>query len=214
MLWYDGYANTGTTRNHTTTTWKDLSGNNNDVTISGATWYNNYLSFDGVDDYAYKESANFNVTDDYTLEILVALTRNIDDYQIIFDTVNHGGWVERHLTIDLQYKGFSYAISDGTNTARIKKPITDEELNKIQLVSSVLKGRNLKAYGNATLYKELIAEFDPKITQNRIYIGGSSALRYMFQGEIYSIRIYNKALTKEEILHNYMYDVEKFNLDT
>ena len=34
-----------------------------------------------------------------------------------------------------------------------------------------------------------------------------------FKGRIYSVRIYNKALTEEEILHNYNYDKEKFNLE-
>ncbi len=34
-----------------------------------------------------------------------------------------------------------------------------------------------------------------------------------FIGNIYSVRVYNRALTEEEILHNYNYDIEKFNLD-
>lgn len=43
-----------------------------------------------------------------------------------------------------------------------------------------------------------------------IFIGGSS---YYFGGEIYSIRVYNRALTKDELLHNYNYDKEKFNIE-
>ena len=34
-----------------------------------------------------------------------------------------------------------------------------------------------------------------------------------FKGNIYSVRIYNKALTPEEIHRNYLYDKQKFNLE-
>ena len=213
ILWLDGYANTGATHAYSSSTWKDLSGNNNNVTVSGSTWYSNYLSFDGVNDYAYRTNATYNITDEYTLEILVTPKRNTGTYQIIFNTVNHGRWTERYLSTDIGDGGFTYTISDSTNSSHITKPILDEELNKVQLVSSVLKERNLKAYSNATLYKELTADFSPKITQNRIYIGGSESA-YYFQGEIYSIRVYNRALTEEELLHNYNYDIEKFNLNS
>ena len=42
-----------------------------------------------------------------------------------------------------------------------------------------------------------------------IDVGGSD---YYYQGRIYSIRVYNKVLTQEEILHNYNYDKQKFNM--
>ena len=41
----------------------------------------------------------------------------------------------------------------------------------------------------------------------------SVGLSYYFNGEIYSIRVYNRALTEDEILHNYNYDKGKFNLE-
>ena len=58
QAYYDGIDNTGTgTHDRTATIWKDLSGNGNDATLNnfGTTptsgWGNNYLSFDGVNDW-------------------------------------------------------------------------------------------------------------------------------------------------------------------
>ena len=53
---YDVINNTGNGYSNTTTTWKDLSGNGNDATLIGfdstSGWQENYIKFDGIDDYA------------------------------------------------------------------------------------------------------------------------------------------------------------------
>ncbi len=46
-----GLNNKGTQHSSNTTTWADLSGNNNGTITGGATWGSNYLQFDGVDDW-------------------------------------------------------------------------------------------------------------------------------------------------------------------
>lgn len=56
IIHYDGINNTGNGHSNTTTTWKDLSGNENNATLVGfdstSGWQDNYLKFDGVNDYA------------------------------------------------------------------------------------------------------------------------------------------------------------------
>jgi hypothetical protein len=56
---YDVINNTGTGYNNTTTTWKDLSGRGNDATLIGfdstSGWKENYLKFDGKDDYVLSQ---------------------------------------------------------------------------------------------------------------------------------------------------------------
>ena len=42
---------------------------------------------------------------------------------------------------------------------------------------------------------------------------GSASVKSFLKGNIYSVRIYNKALTQEEVEHNYQYDKQKFNLE-
>ena len=57
-LYYDGIDNTGTgNHDNTSTVWKDLSGKGHDGTLTNfgtnavSGWHNNYLSFDGINDW-------------------------------------------------------------------------------------------------------------------------------------------------------------------
>ncbi len=43
-------------------------------------------------------------------------------------------------------------------------------------------------------------------------IGSTVNMEY-YNGKIYSVRVYNRALTEEEVLHNYLYDEQNFKLD-
>ena len=214
-LWYDGYANTGTTRNNTTTTWKDLSGTGNNVTISGATWHNKYLSFDGTNDYAYKTSgAVYNISKEHTIEVLLKPRKVASSYQSIFNTIDTGTSVAQYGSLWISSANqIGYDTGDGSahyNTTRVD--ITKDDIGKYFLMTNVRNDRNYKLYNKNTLMREAIYDFDARKPNPGIYIGGMSTANY-FQGEIYSIRVYNKALTKEEIQHNYLYDKQRFNID-
>lgn len=49
-------------------------------------------------------------------------------------------------------------------------------------------------------------------TTNGTYIGCYGNLENFFKGKIYSIRVYNRNLTSEEMIHNQLLDIERFNL--
>ena len=80
-------------------------------------------------------------------------------------------------------------------------------------MTNIRNDRNYKLYNKGLFINELNYAFDARMPNPAIYIGGISTSSYFFNGEIYSIRVYNRALTKDELLHNYLYDVEKFNLE-
>ena len=67
----------------------------------------------------------------------------------------------------------------------------------------------------STLYKDIYQYASTigniGINKNQIYSG--SYTRSFANMNVYSVRIYEKALSEEEILHNYNYDKEKFNLE-
>ncbi len=42
--------------------------------------------------------------------------------------------------------------------------------------------------------------------------GSSTTSNAYFKGNMYSVRLYNQALSNEEVLHNYLYDKQKFNI--
>ena len=215
VLWFDGYANSGTTnRDYSKNIWKDLSGNNNNVSVSGATWYNNYLSFDGTNDYAYKTSgAIYNISKEHTIEVLVKPKQIKSSYQSIFNTINTGTAILQYGGLWISTQGdLRYEIADGSsNNISQSITLTSSDLNKMYLMTSVRNDKNYKFYNRANLLDDRTVTWNARTPNSGIFIGGGSP--YFFQGEIYSIRIYNKALTEGELLHNYNYDKEKFNLE-
>ena len=213
VLWYDGYANTGTLRNALATTWKDLSGTGNNVTINGATWNYNYLSFDGVNDYAYKTSgAVYNITKEHTIEVLFKPGKIASSYQSIFNTVNIGTPVLQYGALWISGNQLRYETADGSaNHISQELTLTTNDLNKYFLMTNIRDDKTYKTYNQGNLIKEDITTWNAKTPNPAIYIGKASS--YYFQGRIYSIRVYNKALTEDEILHNYYYDIEKFNIN-
>ena len=93
-LYYDGIDNTGTGEHSlTTTTWKDLSGNGRDGelkefgmnAISG--WGNNYLSFDGVNDWVNCGELN---SEYMTLDATYLLKSDIQGYIAILGNWQNG----------------------------------------------------------------------------------------------------------------------------
>ena len=66
---YDAINNTGNGHSNTTTTWKDLSGHQ-DGTVYGATWGDNYLSFNGTAN-TYVNCGYINVTDKITFDVTI-----------------------------------------------------------------------------------------------------------------------------------------------
>ena len=213
VLWYDGYANTGTDRNYTTTTWKDLSGKGNTSTLSGPTWYDNYLSFDGSNDYAYKSSGVvYNISKYNTIEVLYKIEKIDTNYQMLFNThkdgqsINQYGalWLFSNYTMGYEYADGSSNFSD----SRIS--VTSNDINKFMLLTSTRNNRTYKLFNKSNLINEKEFSFDAKTPEASVYVGGPENY---FKGKIYSIRVYNKALTQEEVEHNYQYDKQKFNLD-
>ena len=212
-VWLDGYANNGATRNNTTTTWKDLALRHNELTISGSTWGADNLSFDGSNDYAYKSSgANFNITNKHTIEVVLKPEKRDASYQMIFSTVNTGTGVQQYgsLWISNKYQiGYDFGNASSTySTTRMD--YTTSDVGKTLSYTSTRNDRTYKLYKNNLLQKNLNFDFDARTPNPAIYVGGQ--YNY-FKGKIYSIRVYNNELTEEQLLHNYEYDKQKFNLE-
>ena len=78
-------------------------------------------------------------------------------------------------------------------------------------MTNIRDNKTYKTYNQGSLIKEDQITWNARTPNPAIYIGKASS--YYFQGRIYSIRVYNKALTEEEMLHNYNYDKEKFIIE-
>ena len=212
QLHLDGKNNAGYSRSSSVKTWYDLSGNKNNGTITGTTWGSNYLSFASSSDHVEKTSAKYNISSEYTLEVVLRPIDQVGSYQSIFNTVNTGAAIKQYMTLwsskwDNVYTNSSYRIenSDGTNNKVIY--YSGIEKNTTYTLSATLNGKTLKLYKNGSLVSTNTLTFTPRMSESGMYISSSS---YPFDGYIYSIRVYNRELSASEISSNYQNDKSRF----
>ena len=212
VLWYDGKANTGTNKNYTTTTWKNLVSSSYTGTLTGGVWYQNYLYLDGIDDFVnttYKPTYK-----EYTLEAVVMPKKTSSADQEIFNSHNGGG-------VGLIYKNNKFYTNGYFSGKYVNvNPDIESELDKKYYVAVTFSSGTMKLYINGKLIKE--ENNMGTITSGNvpIFIGANpnkdgitADAGYFLNGNIYSARIYEKSLGESQITHNYNYDKFKFNLD-
>ena len=211
QLYYDGINNTGTGHDSSITTWQDLSGNGNNGTINGATWGSNYLSFDGTDDWVAIGEMNY---DKFTLEVIAMTTTAPTSSNCLIGNWHAGGY---GLAITSgRYARINSYISDAWVDLKASKK---SNINQLYHYVGTYDGTNLKIYQDGVLSNSvttngnLITTTKSTIMALGVNPTGSSAEKDFFAGNIYSVRIYNRALTDNEILHNYQVDKNRFNLN-
>ena len=232
ILWYDGYANTSTYHDNTSETWKDLSGTGNDGTLSGGTWNRNYLSFDGVDDtvdtnlyLADALSSDRDITLSITLKINSVPFTNTTygNTGVLFGGAYYGGtgivWVytpEQYL----HFYGYDRLLNAGGS---FRYGNYASYLSQIMEITYVRNVKSNAVIGYVNGYKVVSGGYSSGSYEYPDRIGniGINKKQIMFSNydtsyanmDVYSAKIYNKALTEEEVLHNYLYDKQTFNIE-
>jgi hypothetical protein len=194
------------------TTLNDNSGNNNNGTINGATWVSsdrklarghigNYLEFDGKNDYVdVSDSASLNTGANGTIA-----------FWLLKKDANNAGYVQFHdkpliygsnnVTVCWQQptSGFpstdpnGYGYSGGGN-------ITLNVWNHIGIVWS--NGNQLQIYVNGVLKQNNTGLTFPTISVGDVEIGRYWNSNYL-NGSIDDVKIYNRALSAQEISEQY-----------
>ena len=212
VLHLDGINNTGNGHSNTTTMWKDLSGNGNDGKLNNfdntdnSGWFENGISFDGINDVIEVAESDTISPKEQTIEIILQKdgdSNTTDGRQIFFvkwkgytmeinknNTISYGrnsGYLTSNKTINLSEK-YSIVAKHENNISRLYiNNIFEKEQNVQPIAYSMMKTITIGNYaGNGGQY---------------------------LNGKIYSIRMYNRALTDSEMEHNYEIDKERFNLE-
>lgn len=206
LLHYDAINNTGNGHSNTAKIWADLSGNGNDGVIKGeATWQSNSLTLDGIDDY---------------VDIIPTQLNKIEQGTVII-TYNLKDWGNENSTLFFKGKDIEPAYNhiqisrNGDSTSEINTIISNNEnstqeqsiipinVNEKMQIAMTWNGEQLKNYKNGLLNSTIATDILPAQDSTMCYIGkGANDIR-MFNGEIYSIRVYNNVLTDEQIQENY-----------
>jgi len=189
----------------TGTTAYDTSGEGNDGTISGATWASNRegtatsaLSFDGVDDCV---NTGYNLDGDKTVSLWAKSDVTEDTFFVLFGA-------QSPTTADRYYFGYDdsgyFGIGVGSsawnNNADSYK--LDTEWHNYIIVS---EGTTHTIYID-NVYKGHKTGIS-LVTTDDYFIGGIDYLSYsslFFQGSIDDVRIYNRALSEDEIEQLYL----------
>jgi hypothetical protein len=205
------------------TTFIDLQGNHNFTLTNGPVYssIDNYGSivFDGINDYAL-------VSGGIPLTSPVSLTDNFTIEQV-FKPTSYQASTYFGLTNMLMNKGtastYNYAtqVSSDTTFSFIKRGVEDlrfhtftlpSMLNKVNIVTLVIENGNNTSIDTVTCYYNGVFVNTLNINGTAItannnepfYLGGlSSTANTMFIGSYYAGRIYNRALTAQEIQQNF-----------
>ncbi len=216
LAWYDAINNTGSGHSNSTTTWKDLSGNN-DGKMTNVTMGSNYAEFNGTNSWVNLGEIN----SDYQTIELTFLCSNASSKQPVF-----GNWEEGGGGISIRDGGNIYGefyIKRGNSEIGYKGITLEEKVedNKIITITLTYDGEKVAIYVNGIekgTNENNTGGVIRKTRNNTVFaIGanpyGSNVGKNILNGKVYDAKIYNRALSDAEIKHNYILDKARFGIE-
>lgn len=194
VLLLDGIQNIRGGHSTSTNVWEDLSGNNYDVTMKNITINENNMYFSGDTSIMYSS----NNIDAVSVEMVLELEESSQGEQYIASF----GSLYKILAWTPSEKGFS--LGNG------KKRYLLEDLYK---KSSISVQYNPDAmYLNSKKLENSVVSTSWTAAPKYPFMISGYANGWRLKGKIYSIRVYNRALTQDEINHNYEMDKKRFGI--
>ena len=201
----------------TGTTWTDLVGNNNGTLTNGVgftTDNSGALTFNGVNQGVLLSGTNFSLNQ-MTISVW-NFSSNYNQNGFMFEKTTNGN-VNTQYSLFYNSDGTIYYRTYGLSTRdlalnRIMGGVADNRWNNIV---ATWDGTNKRIYVNGSL-KASSANLTGTVTQNNTgaaYIGiyGNFA-GYPFNGRIAQTKIYNRALTPQEVQENYLASKDRYGI--
>ena len=188
------------------TKWYDLTGNQNNGTINGATYISNdggSFSFDGSNDYiSITDNSTLDITGDITISYSVDLngapTWSPFITKGVLGDYNYSTWVGADYGID---------IDNGSTGSTIKplyvssSEIKNGKFSKITISINSSSG-NIKTYVDGILTNTRSGTLG-SVNNSDLVIGKHNYNNYHGAGKIGQLLIYNSALTDQQVYQNY-----------
>ncbi|MDC1250216.1 gliding motility-associated C-terminal domain-containing protein, partial [Flavobacteriaceae bacterium] len=186
--------------------WYDLTGNQNNGTINGATYISNdggSFSFDGSNDYiSITDNSTLDITGDITISYSVDLngapTWSPFITKGVIGDFNYSTWVGADYGID---------IDNGSTGSTIKplyvssSEIKNGKFSKITISINSSSG-NIKTYVDGILTNTRSGTLG-SVNNSDLVIGKHNNNNYHGAGKIGQLLIYNSALTDQQVYQNY-----------
>jgi hypothetical protein len=196
------------------TSWFDLSGNGNTVTLfNSPSFSNNVIVFDGINDHAKTASSlNLSSTNQLTVEVVFkvpTITTNVMIFEHTVDWNSNPGAFGAYT--NSQGGGASSPTTDNwihTNSASNRIDFKFSNLTNFIHSTFIYRSATLtQAYENANLITNVNAPSSPvgisSYANSFFHIGSRGGTGAFGQMELSTIKIYNRALTATEVLQNY-----------
>jgi microcystin-dependent protein len=190
------------------TTWADLSRNNNSSTLTNGPTFNTAsggsIVFDGVDDFVLSTHPTTNIFSSltsYTVSFWIRVTSYGGNGSVLLSATG-----SNNLFMQVQ-SGSAYIGTLGSPNNFLTLTTNDIgniSLNKISNIVWVKNSTTALFYLNGTQYTfPGSATFTFTGLDRTINIGKYTSSGFNLPGNIYNMSVYNKALTATEILQNY-----------
>jgi len=190
----------------TGTTWSDLKGSNNGTLTNGPTFDSangGGIVFDGSDDYVSVPSFTSDLpSHSFSLELVFKWdsygTDNID-----FITAGAYEELEIHTGGDAGTNGLRFIPYDYPGQGTLDNPnIITNDINHI--VFTAEHSSPSKSYKSGELFLTSSTTSTITLTSSTFYIGRRSGGAFPFGGNIHTLKVYNRALSADEVRQNYL----------
>ena len=190
------------------TTAYNLAGDNDMSLLNGLGWGNSsngYFSSDGVDDGLHTSDASNLDLDDFTLEGWVWWDQHKNYGSLLVKGPGGSGNL-------FNYCFFFYATSiivgAGTGESFHSVNIAAPSINTWHHIVGTYDGATMKLYLNGTLAGSTTVAITPYQNSNDLQVIQNA---YPIDGRVGAARLYNRALTSEEVQQNYNANINRFN---
>lgn len=203
----DGIDNTGTGHNNATTSWKDLSGNRNHASLyiannsSISGWAKDGINLNAISDYLHISDSVSLPLKEFTVEVVFKVRGSGDRMPIIRCTPQYDIYMNGYSNVVFSMQSSSSADPTTTSSVPLDQPCS---------ISASCKNNSQNLYFNGEWQNgKMIGDTALGITG--VYLGRSETANYM-RGAYYSVRIYNRELSREEIAKNKQVDKARFGI--
>lgn len=216
VLWYDFKSITNNNVNKAVA--EDLSGMNNNGTLqnfgyTNESGYNNGLNLDGVDDSVLvgDNSSIITLNSEVTVEMSIVFNESPEFWRWLIGNVNDAAG----------NKGYALAFSPTSSQGLtfiaggtvLKTGYAPTENEKMHLVGKIDNSNNISLTMNGVVIKSMKAIKSMANSTLPVNIGKASYYQSPnLKSNILSTKIYNRALSDEEIKHNYQIEKERWGI--
>lgn len=189
------------------TSWFDLSGNNNNGTLTNGPIFSSAnrgsIVFDGINDYVNLGTTNLSSTlSSLTISIFTKILK-INAKQALVScyqgSPQAGYGLELLSDNTANIFGFTnQTTADGVSSTRTLS------LNEIIYITFIFTNNTFFLYLNGLLNNSKLSNFSTIFKNSNIYISEDPSSNVIpFGGNIYNLQIYNRSLSANEVLQNY-----------